>query len=70
MFLEFKFRKGLFYAKKPKSYIFILPLMDQHVWGALAPQGDLVALGLNQDKLVANEVMCVYSQSQHVYIVS
>jgi hypothetical protein len=41
--------------------------MDQHVWGALAPQGDLVALGLTQDKLVANEVMCIYSQSQHVF---
>jgi hypothetical protein len=41
MNLELNSRRGLFNAKRPKSAIFIYLHLNQHDWGALAPQGDL-----------------------------
>ncbi len=37
MFLEFNGKESLFYTKMPNSKIFIKPLMEQRVWGALVP---------------------------------
>ncbi len=40
-FLEFNFKEGLLYAQMPNSKIFISPPLEEHVYGALLPRGDL-----------------------------
>ncbi len=41
MYIEYNFRRGLFYAKMLNSKFFIWRDLQEHVWGALVPQGDL-----------------------------
>ncbi len=39
--LELNCRRGLLNAKMPSSKFFIWHRLQQHVWGALVPQGDI-----------------------------